>query len=113
MYPFTFHRPTTVRQAVNLLTKNEDAKLLAGGHSLIPVMKFRLASPPIVIDLSQVDSAVGELNRRPPTSDKSTSLVGTQLGRAELHDRTRKLSERRRNSSRRGLKASRPAHPYA
>ena len=31
MYPFTFHRPTTVRQAVNLLTKNEDAKLLAGG----------------------------------------------------------------------------------
>ena len=38
MYSFTYHRPTTVRQAVNLLTKNEDAKLLAGGHSLIPVM---------------------------------------------------------------------------
>lgn len=59
MYPFTFHRPTTVRQAVNLLTKNEDAKLLAGGHSLIPVMKFRLASPPIVIDLSQVEGLSG------------------------------------------------------
>ena len=47
MYAFTFHRPTTVRQAVNLLpTGNEDAKLLAGGHSLIPVMKLRLANPP-------------------------------------------------------------------
>ena len=53
MYAFTFHRPTTVRQAVNLLAKHEDAKLLAGGHSLIPVMKLRLASPPVIIDLSQ------------------------------------------------------------
>ena len=44
MYAFTFHRPTTVRQAANLLAKNEDAKLLAGGHTLIPTMKLRLAS---------------------------------------------------------------------
>ena len=46
MYAFNFHRPTTVRQAVSLLASNEDAKLLAGGHSLLPVMKQRLASPP-------------------------------------------------------------------
>ena len=39
MYAFTFHRPTTVRQAANMLAKNEDAKLLAGGHTLIPIMK--------------------------------------------------------------------------
>jgi len=59
MYAFTYHRPTTVRQAVNLLAKNEDAKLLAGGHSLIPVMKQRLASPPVLIDLSQVEGLTG------------------------------------------------------
>ena len=45
MYNFTFHRPTTVRQAAGLLARNPDAKLLAGGHSLIPVMKQRLAQP--------------------------------------------------------------------
>jgi carbon-monoxide dehydrogenase medium subunit len=59
MYAFTFHRPTTVRQAVNLLAKHEDAKLLAGGHSLIPVMKLRLASPPVLIDLSKVEGISG------------------------------------------------------
>ena len=55
MYNFTYHRPTTVRQAANLLAKNEDAKLLAGGHSLIPVMKQRLAGPSALIDLSMVE----------------------------------------------------------
>ena len=51
MYAFTFHRPTTVRQAANLLAKNEDAKLLAGGHTLIPTLKLRLASPALLIDI--------------------------------------------------------------
>ena len=59
MYSFTYHRPTTVRQAVNLLAKNEDAKLLAGGHSLIPVMKLRLARPSAIIDLSRVEGLSG------------------------------------------------------
>ena len=45
MYSFTYHRPASLRQAANLLAKSEDAKLLAGGHSLIPVMKLRLARP--------------------------------------------------------------------
>jgi carbon-monoxide dehydrogenase medium subunit len=59
MYSFTYHRPTSVRQAVNLLAKNEDAKLLAGGHSLIPVMKLRLARPSAIIDLSRVEGLTG------------------------------------------------------
>ena len=42
MYEFKYHRPATVRQAANLLVKNEDAKLIAGGHTLVPVMKQRL-----------------------------------------------------------------------
>jgi carbon-monoxide dehydrogenase medium subunit len=59
MYAFTFHRPTTVRQAVNLLAKHEEAQLLAGGHSLIPVMKLRLANPDVLIDLSKVEGLRG------------------------------------------------------
>src|SRR6478672_1202879 len=59
MYPFTYHRPTTVRQAANLLAKNEDAKLLAGGHTLIPTMKLRLASPSQLVDLSQIEGLSG------------------------------------------------------
>ena len=59
MYNFTFHRPTTVRQAAGLLARNPDAKLLAGGHSLLPVMKQRLAQPSALIDLSLVEDLAG------------------------------------------------------
>ncbi len=59
MYPFTYHRPATVRQAAGLLTKHEEAKLLAGGHTLIPTMKLRLAGPPQLVDLSKVEGLSG------------------------------------------------------
>jgi carbon-monoxide dehydrogenase medium subunit len=59
MYNFTFHRPTTVRQAAGLLARTPDAKLLAGGHSLLPVMKQRLAQPSALIDLSLVEGMSG------------------------------------------------------
>lgn len=59
MYNFTFHRPATVRQAANLLAKNPEAKILAGGHSLVPVMKQRLAQPSALIDLSKVEGLAG------------------------------------------------------
>jgi carbon-monoxide dehydrogenase medium subunit len=59
MYNFKYHRPGTVRQAANLLSKNPDAKLLAGGHSLVPVMKQRLASPSDIIDLNQIEGISG------------------------------------------------------
>ena len=55
MYEFKYHRPGTVRQAANLLLKNEDAKVIAGGHTLIPVMKQRLASPPHLVDLAHIE----------------------------------------------------------
>ncbi len=59
MYAFTFHRPQTLRQAANMLAKNDDAKLLAGGHTLLPTMKLRLAGPPQLIDLSLVEGLAG------------------------------------------------------
>src|SRR5207244_13297670 len=55
MYEFKYHRPTTVRQAANLLAKDDDAKILAGGHSLLPTMKLRLAKPSQIIDIGRIE----------------------------------------------------------
>ncbi len=51
---FDYFRPHTLDEALSLLTNHEDAKVLAGGHSLIPAMKLRLAQPKTVIDISRV-----------------------------------------------------------
>lgn len=53
MYPasFTYYRATSVADAIGRLTANPDAKILAGGHSLIPAMKLRLATPGELVDL--------------------------------------------------------------
>jgi carbon-monoxide dehydrogenase medium subunit len=59
MYEFKIHRPTTVRQAAGLLARQEEAKLLAGGHTLVPTMKLRLAGPKHIVDLSQVEGMSG------------------------------------------------------
>src|SRR3954453_10999022 len=58
MYNFSFHRPTGLRQASNMLGKLEEAKILAGGQTLIPTMKLRLASPGNIVDLNAIE---GEL----------------------------------------------------
>ena len=53
---FEYHAPTNVAQAVELLAKHGDsAKLLAGGHSLVPLMKTRLARPEVLIDLGKIN----------------------------------------------------------
>jgi carbon-monoxide dehydrogenase medium subunit len=59
MYNFTYHRASGLRQASNLLAKFEEAKLLAGGQTLLPTMKQRLASPTDLIDLNQVEGMSG------------------------------------------------------
>jgi carbon-monoxide dehydrogenase medium subunit len=51
---FDYFRPQTLDEALGLLTNHEDAKVLAGGHSLIPAMKLRLAQPKTVIDIGRV-----------------------------------------------------------
>jgi carbon-monoxide dehydrogenase medium subunit len=52
---FEYHRPTTLNEALSLLSSHgDDAKVLAGGHSLIPVMKFRLAQPKHLVDISRI-----------------------------------------------------------
>lgn len=51
---FDYARANTLDEALNLLAENEDAKILAGGHSLIPAMKLRLAMPPMLVDISRI-----------------------------------------------------------
>jgi carbon-monoxide dehydrogenase medium subunit len=52
---FNYEAPRTLEEALALLAQNgDDAKILAGGHSLIPAMKLRLAQPRVVIDISRI-----------------------------------------------------------
>src|SRR3974390_1813584 len=59
MYNFNYHRASGLRQAQNLLGKLEDPKLLAGGMTLLPTMKQRLASPANIVDLDRVEGLDG------------------------------------------------------
>jgi carbon-monoxide dehydrogenase medium subunit len=59
MYEFKYQRPNTVRQAVNALAKDPEAKILAGGHSLLPVMKLRLARPSQLLDIARIEGLSG------------------------------------------------------
>jgi carbon-monoxide dehydrogenase medium subunit len=51
---FSYESPRTLNEALSLLESNPEAKLLAGGHSLLPAMKLRLAAPPALIDLGRI-----------------------------------------------------------
>ncbi len=58
--PFEYHAPSTVKEAIGLLERHgDDAKLLAGGHSLLPIMKFRLAQPKVVVDIGRIPGLDG------------------------------------------------------
>jgi aerobic carbon-monoxide dehydrogenase medium subunit len=53
--PFDFQRASTVDEAIDLLaTHGDEAKLLAGGHSLLPLMKLRLAQPTVLVDIGRI-----------------------------------------------------------
>jgi aerobic carbon-monoxide dehydrogenase medium subunit len=58
--PFEYEAPESLEEAIRMLNENgEDAKLLAGGHSLLPLMKLRLAAPTVLIDLRKVPGLHG------------------------------------------------------
>ena len=53
--PFDYHRPSTLTEAISLLARlGDDAKVLAGGHSLIPAMRLRLARPAALVDIGRL-----------------------------------------------------------
>jgi len=57
--PFAYHRPATLDEALALLAADEDAKPLAGGQSLVPMLNFRLARPPALVDLGAIEELAG------------------------------------------------------
>ena len=61
MFPaeFDYHRAHSLHEAIELLGKNDNAKLIAGGHSLLPMMKLRLAQPSMLIDIAHIPGLKG------------------------------------------------------
>lgn len=59
MYETTYHRPAGIDEAAALFAKGADAAYLSGGHTLLPVMKQRLAAPSDVVDLSRIKDMIG------------------------------------------------------
>lgn len=79
--PFEYHRPRTLDEAVSLLARHGDAaQILAGGHSLIPMMKLRLAVPGHLVDLQAVEDLRGI--RR----DGDTLVIGAMTTQTEVID---------------------------
>ena len=75
---FEYQKVSSVSEAIQLLSSNEDAKILAGGHSLIPMMKLRLAQPPLVIDIGGIDELRGI------SVDNGTLSIGALTTHAEI-----------------------------
>ncbi|MBO23503.1 MAG: molybdopterin dehydrogenase [Rhodospirillaceae bacterium] len=57
--PFTYHDPTTAEEAVSLLANHEDAKILAGGQSLMPMLNMRFVLADHLIDLNGIEGIAG------------------------------------------------------
>lgn len=76
--PFTYHKPARLSDAVALLASLEDARPLAGGHSLIPMMKLRMATPEHLVDLG------GLAELRGIREDGAAVVIGAGTTQAEL-----------------------------
>ena len=59
MYQFNYKKVETIEEAVSELSANPESKILAGGMTLIPTMKQRLAAPSDIIDLSEIKELRG------------------------------------------------------
>ena len=57
--PFSYHRADSVEHALTLLAELEDAKVLAGGQSLMPMMNFRYVAPEHIVDINRVTALEG------------------------------------------------------
>jgi carbon-monoxide dehydrogenase medium subunit len=76
---FAYHRPTSVKEAVGLLVQlGDDSRALAGGHSLIPMMKLRLATPAHLVDLAGIAELKGA------RTDGNDIVIGAMTTQHEL-----------------------------
>jgi aerobic carbon-monoxide dehydrogenase medium subunit len=80
---FDYEAPESLEEAIRILHENgEDAKLLAGGHSLLPLMKVRLAAPTVLVDLRKVPGLHGI------QQENGGWRIGPMTRHAELQDTT-------------------------
>ena len=77
---FEYTKANSVSEAIQLLDSNEGAKILAGGHSLLPMMKLRLARPPMVIDIGGIEEMLGI------SMENGTLRIGALTTHAEIAD---------------------------
>ncbi|MCA1646135.1 MAG: xanthine dehydrogenase family protein subunit M [Chloroflexi bacterium] len=84
---FAYHRAASVDEAARLLAQGGDTKILAGGHSLIPLMRLRLAQPSTLVDINGLDRELGYIRR-----DNGTLRIGalTRHYQIELSDEVRR-----------------------
>jgi CO/xanthine dehydrogenase FAD-binding subunit len=78
--PFRYAAPGSLREALELLASNEDAKPLAGGQSLVPMLNFRLARPELLVDLNPLASELGGIM----ISSDGTLTLGALTRHVEL-----------------------------
>ena len=78
MYDFDYQRPTSLDAALDALQDAQDGKLLAGGHTLLPTLKQRLARPSTLIDLAGIDALRGI------TVDGGVVSVGSMTTHSEV-----------------------------
>ena len=83
--PFAYHRPQSLGQALALLAEHpEDGRALAGGHSLIPMMKLRLATPGHLVDLGGIAALKGIRREGDAWEIGATTTQAEVIGSAEL-----------------------------
>lgn len=76
--PFTYHAPRDKRDALSLLASTPGTRVLAGGQSLVPMMNFRIATPPHLIDLNRIEALRG-ITRR-----DAAYVIGAMTRQCEL-----------------------------
>ncbi len=93
MYAFTYQKPDSPRKAANAMDKAEDGKYLAGGQTLLPTMKQRLASPSTLVDLGRIDAMRGiEMKARNVIIGALTRHVDVQTS-AEIREKIPALAD--------------------
>jgi aerobic carbon-monoxide dehydrogenase medium subunit len=77
--PFVYHRPATVDEALDLLGEHGDeAKVLAGGQSLLPLLSLRLAHPAHLVDINRIDGKLSQVAQQDGGSGLSIGALVRQ-----------------------------------
>lgn len=79
---FDYRRAESVEEAVRILSTSDDARVLAGGHSLLPMMRLRLAAPAVLVDIGGIDELNG-IN-----ADGDDLVIGSMTTHAAIADAT-------------------------